>query len=110
LDNNPILYDRAADDYVDTTRKDALWKEGLELVNRTALTNRRKDNDVYNWYLSIRTVLSKLLHRKSGEKPLVWTTRRRFIWTFDFMKPHIRKADKRLLVSVSIMFLYERKN
>ena len=88
LDNHPILYDRAADDYIDTTRKDALWKESLELVHRTAPSNRRKDNDVYNWYLSIRTVLSKLLHRKSGDKPLTWTTRRRFIYTFEFLKPH----------------------
>ena len=105
LISNPIMYDRSRGDYLETSKKNEMWRDILFTMNRTSISNKNKDNDVYNWYLSIRTVLGKLLHPPSGSGPLTMTDRRRWIWTFDFLKPHIKKAEKRSCVSVSIFFV-----
>lgn len=100
LESNPILYNKKLKTYKDSTKKEALWREKAQEMDKDVTLLK-------TWYSSLRTRFGRLRKFSSGQGPPEMTERDLWIIrSFEFLKPHIIEVPKRTLVSVCIPIIF----
>ena len=97
LRENDLIYNKKAILYKETWRREQLWQQLSELLQK-----RYTVVELKRWFKSMRTVFGKITRMQSGSGRLELTERMEWIRdTFKFIRPHIARKKGVQPTSVS---------
>lgn len=95
IKSNPLLFDKADEDYRKIGQKHRMWEEKAESLGIT-------HSQLTTWYESLRTRFGRLTKKKSGDGAKRLTSREQWILkVFSFLEVHIHRHAGRKSCDVS---------